>query len=269
MRAKKINYIKAAWRVFNLSFREKQYDIIHAYYGHSGLIARLQFKYPVITTFRGSDLLSLKDGIIGRFIVHLVDAAVVMTEEMKRVSKRNDVYIIPFGINTEIFQPKPQNLARKELNLPLNKKLVLFPWNPARPEKRFDIIQEALEQLGEKYDVAITTVFNKSPQTVANYMNACDVMTVASDHEGSPMSVREALACFLPVVSVDVGDVAKIIKNVENCYLTKQNAKDIAQKIEMVFEAQNHKEKSSTGYHALDASQSAKKIIKLYQNNTY
>jgi glycosyltransferase involved in cell wall biosynthesis len=40
------------------------------------------------------------------------------------------------------------------------------------------------------------------------WLNAADVLLVTSSREGSPVTVREALACGLPVVSVDVGDVA-------------------------------------------------------------
>ena len=37
-------YAEAAWKIFLLSFRPKRYDLIHAYYGHCGLLARLQVR---------------------------------------------------------------------------------------------------------------------------------------------------------------------------------------------------------------------------------
>lgn len=55
------------------------------------------------------------------------------------------------------------------------------------------------------------------------YMNACDVLLVTSTHEGSPNVVKEALACNLPVVSTDVGDVRERIKHVEGCVLCEND----------------------------------------------
>ena len=47
-------------------------------------------------------------------------------------------------------------------------------------------------------------------------------------HEGSPTIVKEALACGLPVVSVDVGDVAERIAGIEGCYLAAPEPAELA-----------------------------------------
>jgi teichuronic acid biosynthesis glycosyltransferase TuaC len=54
---------------------------------------------------------------------------------------------------------------------------------------------------------------------IADLMSACDALIVTSMQEGSPNSVKEALACNLPVVSVPVGDVALRLKGVAGCEL--------------------------------------------------
>ena len=48
-------------------------------------------------------------------------------------------------------------------------------------------------------------------------MNACDVLLMTSLHEGSPNVVKEALACNLPIVSTDVGDVRNRIGALDGC----------------------------------------------------
>lgn len=227
-----LSYVRAMRQVLMLSFQGRQYDLIHAYYGHCGLIALMQTKYPVVVTFRGSDLLSRRDGAIGRPVARLADGIIVMSEEMKRVAKRSDASVIPFGVNLDLFAPHPMQDARDELKLGLDEKLVLFPWDPARPEKRFDLVEEAIRMVRKSQDrVRLVVVYGKPHEIVAKYMSACDVMVLASEHEGSPVAVREAMACGLPIVSVDVGDVRQIIADVEGCFLCKREASDIAEKV--------------------------------------
>jgi glycosyltransferase involved in cell wall biosynthesis len=233
----KWSYVEAAWRIFLLSFRRKRYHLIHAYYGHCGLLARLQIRYPIVVTFLGSDLLHPRDGAIGKAVARLANRIIVQSEEMKRIAKRDDAYVIPMGVNLELFISYPMEDARRELGLALDERLVLFPWNPARAVKRFDLVEEAI-QIVQQSDgrVHLVSIFDEPHETVVKYMNACDVMVLASDHEGSPMALREAMACNLPIVSVDVGDVRQIIENTEGCYICKREPSDIAAKLGFALE---------------------------------
>lgn len=234
-RENKINYLKIAWKIFLLNFKRKQYDLIHAFYGHSGLLACMQFRYPIVVTFLGSDLLGGYDKYIGRLVARFAKVIIVMSDEMKKVSGRVDALVIPFGVNRDIFKPYPIEVARKELGFPINKKLILFPWDPTRSEKRFDIVQEAVQKLQKSLDVEIVVVYGKTHDIMVKYMNACDVLVLASDYEGSPLSVREALACSLPVVSVDVGDVREVIEGLNNSYIVEQDSGDLAEKLGWVL----------------------------------
>lgn len=231
------SYADAAWRIFLLTFQRKRYDLIHAYYGHCGMLARMQVRYPIVITFLGSDLLHPRDGTIGKAAARLADGIIVQSEEMKRVAKRGDAYIIPFGVNLDLFTSYPIEETRRELGLALDEKLVLFPWNPARPVKRFDLVQEAIRIVQQKFDrVHLIPLIDQPHEIVAKYMSACDVMVLASDHEGSPMAVREAMASNLPIVSVDVGDVRQIIGKTEGCYLCNREPSDIAEKLGLALE---------------------------------
>jgi glycosyltransferase involved in cell wall biosynthesis len=62
-------------------------------------------------------------------------------------------------------------------------------------------------------------------------MSACDALLLTSDVEGSPMVIKEAMACNLPVVSVRVGDVPEVIGGVPGCALAERDPDDIAAKL--------------------------------------
>jgi len=263
-RRKKRCYIKAAVAVLKLMTGPRRYDLIHAYYGHCGLLARLQVRYPLVITFRGSDLLNRREKRWGRLVARWASAVVVMSEEMKRASGRPDAFVIPFGVNTDIFHPVPQEQARAELGLPAHQKLILFPWDPARPEKRFDLVQSAVARLEPASGkISIITIYNVPHTDVARYMNACDALVLASDYEGAPMAIREAVACGLPVVSVDVGDVAAIIGGCDGCFLCERTVEDLADKLSLVLARGQRLDASRP---IPSASASADALLTVYQH---
>lgn len=258
-------YFETAWKLFLLSFKPKRYDLIHAYYGHCGFLALLQFKYPVIATFLGSDLLHPRDAMIGKVASRFVAGVIVQSEEMKRASKRADACIIPFGVNTRLFTYLPKEETRRELGLAVDEKLVLFPWNPTRPVKRFDLVQQSIEIVRQRYErVKVLTIYGQPHEIVAKYMSACDVMILVSDHEGSPMALREAMACNLPIVSVDVGDVHSLIENVDGYYLCKQEPSDIAEKLCKALE-RGGRTCGAQIVRRSDAAWGARQVIQLYE----
>lgn len=259
------NYLKAAWRVFLLNFQPKRYDIVHAHYGHCGAVARTQFRSPVVITYRGSDLLG-RDRRVGQAVVNMVDAIIVMSEEMKEASGREDAYVIPYGVNMDVFHPTPQDEARRELGLPEDAKLVLFPYDPKRPQKRYDVFTETLDNLRADYpDVQEVIIFDETHETVARYMNACDVLLMTSNYEGSPVAVREAVACGLPVVSVDVGDVADIIEKVGGCCIAERDPDELADAVRHVFE-NRARSQPDVDKVQVDAESAAKRVIEVYRD---
>jgi len=139
--------------------------------------------------------------------------------------------VIPCGVDLERFRPMDASEARSRLNLPAGAKLVLFA-AAMRPEKRFDLVQEAFALVERQLPEAqLVVVSNQPPELVPIYMNACDVLVLASRKEGSPQVVKEAMACNLPVVSTATGDVREVIGGVEGCYICAADPQDIADKL--------------------------------------
>lgn len=209
--------------------RENSYDVVHAYFGQCGLVARMQNQAAVVITYGGSDVEGspvfrgrqrYKNYLligVSRMMALLADEVIVVADNLGRKLPRRDYHVIPTPVELDKFQPGDQVMARRKLNLPLDKKLALFAANPANTRKRYDLAKQAVDIAGRTLDVELVVATGRPPDEIPLYMQACDALLLTSTNEGSPNVVREALACDLPVVSTDVGDVRERIGRLESC----------------------------------------------------
>lgn len=225
-----INYYKS-WLKLRNTFDQSQFDLIHAHFGQSAVLA-LPAQIPLVITFHGSDLQGIPDAkgnytLLGRvlrsvskFVSKRADSIIVSSGHLKNfLTVKLPIHIIPPGIDLEMFYPMPQREARQALELPLEKRIVLFGADPKREVKRFFLAEEAVNIIKDRFDVLLLPLSGIKHNIVPLYMNSCDVLVLTSKHEGSPTVVKEALACDLPVVSVDVGDVRERLSSVPGCVL--------------------------------------------------
>jgi teichuronic acid biosynthesis glycosyltransferase TuaC len=237
-----------AWREVRRRLRHGSYDLVHAQFGQSGLTA-LPKQVPLVVTFRGDDL----EGIIGeegryipagwllrmlsRAVARRADAAIVVSAHMKRhLPPSVDAHVLPSGIDLDLFQPEPQDLARSRLGLPLARRLVAFVGNPDLARKRYSLAQRAVEIVNRSIPTQLLVGWGRPHREIAALLNACDALVFTSMQEGSPNAVKEALACNLPVVSVPVGDVPLRLKGVKGCELCPDDqAATIAAALERVL----------------------------------
>src|SRR6266404_5751597 len=105
-RSRKLMYPQA---VFQLRQRlaDDSIDLVHAHYSYVGMVARTQWKVPVVVTYHGDDLLGTvgehgrHEGwsklvvVAGQLLGQLADAVIVQSQEMARKLRRKDIYIIP------------------------------------------------------------------------------------------------------------------------------------------------------------------------------
>lgn len=227
----RLEYITAAVEVSSKT-RATPYDVVHAHYGLSGFPALFRWKTPLVVTLHGSDALRGRmQPFISRVVCSFADEVIVVS---KGISERIDGEIIPCGVDLNVFRPLDRIQTRTRLGLPPRAKIILFPFDPARKIKRYDLAQNAVAALQDP-NTQILTVFGKSNEDMPLYYNAADVMILCSESEGSPTSVKEALACNLPVVSTDVGDVREIVQGIEGCEICHDDVQSLAQGIGQVL----------------------------------
>lgn len=238
-------------------------DIIHAHYGLAGLLANLQRKKPVVTTYHGSDINSQKAFRFSKWAVKLSSYNIFVSDKnrVKARSKSKSV-VIPCGVDIELFSPMNRIDARKKLGFAENETLVLFAGAFDNKVKNSRLAKDAVARLDA---VRLIELKGYKREEVVILMNAVDCSLMTSYSEGSPQFIKEAMACNCPIVSVDVGDVKEVIEGVENCYLASYDAKDIAEKLKIVLangQRTNGREKILEM--GLDSESVAKRIVGIY-----
>lgn len=223
-------------------------DIVHAHYGTvTSLIGALSGGKNLVITFHGSDLNFVKKEfflkevfakIFSQLSVLRAAAVFCVSERLREKLwwRTAIVQVVPIGVDTKKFTVLDKNESRRLLGLAMDKKLVLF--NNNAPVKRLDIATEAIQLLSKTEPRAELYVLNGQVnfEQMHLLLNACDCLLLCSDSEGSPVMIKEAMACNLPIVSTDVGDVASVIQNSFPALVSDQHAVALAKAVGEVLD---------------------------------
>jgi len=218
--------------------QKNEYKYIHAHFAFSSLLANLQRKVPVITTFHGSDINNPKNRLLSGIVEVLSKKSIYVSEELRKKSLPGNLkgkFVVPCGVDMDTFTPSSKSLSREKLGLDPGKKYVLFSSSFNNKVKNYPLAKAAINKLNNP-NIELIEFKNYDRGSAALLMNAVDLALMTSFNEGSPQFIKEALACNCQVVSTDVGDVKSIIENIEGCYITSFEAEDVAEKIKMALD---------------------------------
>ncbi|WP_254768554.1 glycosyltransferase [Salinilacihabitans rarus] len=190
------------------------YDLVHAHYGLTAPMALAQVRTPVVLSLWGSDVHG-PVAPVSRACAPLCDEVVVMSEAM-REALGVDCEVIPDGVDLDRFVPRSRSVAREAVGWSDDEYHVLFPYAPEREVKNYPLARRVVEAVDERLErpVRLRAVHGVDHAAVPDYVNAADALLLTSHSEGSPNSVKEALACNVPVVATDVGDVRERLAGV-------------------------------------------------------
>ena len=231
--------IKAGFRLRKKAKREKV-QLVHAVWGLSNSLMAVIFSpVPVIVTLCGSDLLgSVNDNgrKPGKYISNIISQVsclfarkiTVKSQQMFDILwpiNKNKCIISPDGVNLDIFYPMEKGIARQRLSWDSKKPIILFFPGKNALEKDPGLAEAAVFYVQERVPEATMVKVKDIPHEFLNYYyNAADAFLLTSIHEGSNNSLKEALSCNLPVVSVNCGDAKERLQGVTECYLVNDRS---------------------------------------------
>ena len=262
-------------------------DAIHVMYGGvmADQIARRQHVRPVVVTFHGSDLLGENLSgwmrkLISRYGVYCSRRAARAADGVVVVARHligalngavlpDKIRVIPCGIDLERFKPMDSRICKQTLGWRTDSFHVLFASSNGDPVKRPALAQAAIARMNQSNrPPALHCLTGISNAEVPVWLNASDALLLTSMHEGSPTVVKEALACGLPVVSVDVGDVAERIEGIEGCHLAQPDPADLAEKLCLVRQ-RVQRLTCETQINELSILSAARKLKRCYEEITH
>ena len=242
-------------------------DVVHAHYGLSGLLANLQRKVPVVTTYHGSDINEPKVLRFSKMAMRLSAWNIFVSTKTLQIAKPSKKYtLLPCGIDLSDLQLTEKTEARQMMNLSVDKKYILFAGAYNNTVKNAPLAKQAVEQL-DCSSVEMLELKGYSRDEVTLLMCASDAFLMTSFTEGSPQVIKEAMTCGCPIVSVDVGDVKERTEGVEGCFVAQtREPQELAELLQKAL-AFNHRtlgRKRITEL-GLENHQVAAKLLEIYR----
>jgi teichuronic acid biosynthesis glycosyltransferase TuaC len=188
------------------------FDVVHAHFGLTAWPALAAPARVRALTLHGTDLSHPRTRLLTLAALPRIDVLATVSralaDELPRRAARR-AQVLPCGVDLDRFHPIARTHARSQLELDADHAYVLFPSDPARPEKRFDRARE----LAGSLDVELLTLGGVEPTRVPLLVNAANAVLVPSEREGFGLAVLEALACDVPVLATPVGIHAEALAN--------------------------------------------------------
>lgn len=171
------------------------------------------------------------------------------------------IYITPNGVNTAAFYPQNREKARWHVaealnNPPESTKIVLFlgrlakvkgpdimlkAWSllgDTRKQAKLVMLgsgewQRKIERMARSLRVNDSVVFVRAQphNEIPVWLNAADCICMPSRSEGMPNVVLESLACGVPVVGADVGEMPTLIRNGETGEIVPAQAGNLPEQL--------------------------------------
>lgn len=250
--------------------------------------------YPAI--YRDSTSLEwkLKNWVYSKSNLTIITLSNWLTEQSKTsMLNRFPIYHIPNGIDTNAYQPLDRQLCKAVLDIPSNKRVLLFGADSLKDQRKGgDLLLKTLQQLPQflKSETVLLT-FGNGSETITSelgmrtinlgYINsdrlksiaysAADLFVFPTRADNLPLVLQESMACGTPMVSFDIGGVPDLVRHMVTGYLAKpEDVKDFCKGIVMLLEDDQLRQTMSANCRTIALAEyslelQAKRYIELYK----
>jgi glycosyltransferase involved in cell wall biosynthesis len=194
-------------------FAGERFDVVHAHFGLTAWPALAVDAGKRVLTLHGNDVYHprtrrMTAAVLGRMDL-IGTPSPGFAADVPRAGAGAPIAILPCGIDVDRFRPIDRRAAREQLGLDPDGRYLLFPYDPARPVKRFD---RARELAGD--DAQLLTLGSTPTDEMPLWMNAANAVVCPADWETFGLACVEALACDVPVLARPTGVHAEALDQI-------------------------------------------------------
>lgn len=227
--------------------QRRNFDVILSTWAYPDCVAAVALgtllKIPVVVQVIGSDV-NVVAQLPGpraqlRLALPRVAGAVAVSRPLAQTlielgAAADRVHVVPTGLDLEIFRPRDRAQARRQLGLPIECRLITFVGRlhaskgvldllqafdtlaPQHPQLRLAIVGDgpllgACQQHAERHPERLRVTGELAAASVADWVAACDTLTLPSHAEGTPNVILEALGSGRKVVATRVGGIPDLL----------------------------------------------------------
>lgn len=277
-----IKLLKAGLRL-RRKVKYERIEVVHVLWGSTSSLMAVMFSpVPVPVSFSGSDLFGVVDHKTPKNLLKYVNVIISQISGVfarKIIVKSNEMLqllwsvnqrkcaVIPNGVDMDLFYPMDRDVARYELSWHFNKKIILFFTGGGAAVKDSALAEAAFSYVKERLpDSEMVKVENIPHERLHFYYNAADALLMTSLHEGSNNSMKEAMCCNLPIVSVNCGDAKERLHDVGQCYVANNRSAKMLGDCLIKVLTSNRRSNGREHIQELSLENVANKIIDIYKS---
>ena len=233
-------------------------EIVHIYspiYIITALFCKFIYKSKIVMTIHGTDGLRIQNFKAFTILFSISDVNLSLSNKFIENIRRNDIQFLGNGYDNSIFNYKNILNRRKyiisvgnlrwqknhiemiqsfNIFLKYNKgyKLIIVGEGDLRLKLENEIIKLNLEK-------SVFLVGKKHQKYIARLMNIAELFYLTSITEGSPKVIFEAMACGLPIVSTDVGDIRANTSS-KSCFIVDNDIKSMVNGLKGITDTKSY-----------------------------